>query len=319
MKKLLASITCAAALICGVSFQADAAYPEKSIQIIVPWAPGGGSDISARIVADGLKKHLPQPVVVTNVTGASGLNGAQKVFEARPDGYTVLWEHAANLAVTPAIGKAKYSWKDFEMLGSIGHSPLGVFCKKDAKWNTLAEAIAEIKANPGKIGWAAAPNAASGFCCYAIQEATGGFEPMIINAPGDKGRIVSVLGGTTSISAAALASLVPYVKSGDIKLFATCSADRDPGAPDTPTLKEQGIDVIFEYMYSIEMPKGTPADVQKTFADAVAKTIADPEVIKKLNEQGITVKWRNSEETSKIWEGESSRDLRLAKAHGLIK
>ncbi len=294
-------------------------YPAKAIQVIVPWAPGGGSDISARIVADRAKKYLSEPMVITNLTGASGLNGAQKVFKSPADGYTLLWEHPANLAVTPAVSKAKYSWKDFDMVGSIGASALAVFVKGDSKWQDMKAAVEEMKAKPDEIRWCTTPNAATGFNLYAIQEVSGGFKPVIIPAQGDKNRIVSVLGGNSDIAAVGFTSIVPYMSSGDVKVLAMCSAERSPFAPDVPTLKEQGINATSEFLYSILVPKGTPESVKKTLADAMEKAVSDQETVDALAQQGIVAKWRNAEETSEIWEEESALYLRLAKANGLMK
>lgn len=321
MKKCFLLLGCALFCfmgLCAASASA-ASYPEKPIQVIVPWAPGGGSDISARVVAEQAKKYLSQPMIITNQTGAAGLNGAQKVNTAQPDGYTILWEHPANLAVTPVVAKSKFNWKDFDMVGSIGASPLAVFAAKDSPWKDMKEAVADLKANPDKIRWCTTPNAATGFNLYAIEEAAGGFKPVIIPAQGDKNRVISVLGGNSDISAAGFASVVPYMKSGDLKVLAMCSAERSPFAPDVPTLREQGIPATSEFLYSVFVPKGTPDDVKKELAQALEKAVAEEATVKALADQGIVAKWRDAKETSDIWEAESELYQRLAKEHGLIK
>ena len=312
---------CLAALVfaAGPDAVRAADYPVKPIQVIVPWAPGGGSDISARIVAERAQKHLGEPLVVTNITGASGLNGAQKVFKAPADGYTLLWEHPANLAVTPVVAKAKYGWKDFDMVGSIGASALAVFAKGDSPWQDMKTAVEAMKARPNEIRWCTTPNAATGFNLYAIQEVSGGFTPLIIPAQGDKNRIVSVLGGNSDISAVGFTSIVPYMKSGDVKVLAMCSTERSPFAPEVPTLIEQGINATSEFLYSVLVPKGTPANVKKALAGALEKTLAEPQTVEALAQQGIVAKWRDAEETSRIWEESNVLFVRLAKAHGLVK
>lgn len=299
--------------------QAEDTFPSKPIQIIVPWAPGGGSDISARIVVGRASKFLGEPMLISNMTGAAGLNGAQKVVKSAPDGYTILWEHPGNLAVTPLVAKAKYTWKDFDIIGSIGASPVAVFAKGNSRWNGIMDAVKEIKANPGKIRWATTPNAASGFSLYAIEDAAGGFEVVIIPAQSDKNRVVSVLGDNSEISAAAFASVFPYMKSGDAKILAMGSAKRSPLAPELPTLIDQGIYATSEFLYTAFVPKGTPNAVKKALADALQKSVEDPEVVKALTEQGVVALWRDAQKTNEYWEEQAALFLRLGKARGTIK
>lgn len=298
---------------------AEDAFPSKPIQIIVPWAPGGGSDISARIVADRASKILNESMIISNMTGAAGLNGAQKVVKSAPDGYTILWEHPGNLAVTPLVAKAKYTWKDFDIIGSIGASPMAVFVKGDSPWNGIMDAVNAIKADPGKIRWATAPNAASGFSLYAIEDAAGGFKVIIIPAQSDKNRVVSVLGENSDISAAAFAAVFPYMKSGDAKILAMCSNGRSQLAPDLPTLRDQGINATSEFLYTAFVPKGTPDAVKKTLADAIQKAVEDPKVVKALAEQGVVALWRDAQKTNEYWEEQAALYLRLGKAKGMIK
>ena len=160
IKRTLASALTALALTTGFqsSLTAGEVFPSKPIQIIVPWAPGGGSDISARIVADKASKYLGEAMIISNMTGAAGLNGAQKVVKSAPDGYTILWEHPGNLAVTPLVAKARYTWKDFDIIGSIGASPVAVFTRGSSPWSGIMDAVKDMKANPGKIRWATTPN-----------------------------------------------------------------------------------------------------------------------------------------------------------------
>lgn len=321
IKRTLAIALTALALTTGFhsSLTAGEAFPSKPIQIIVPWAPGGGSDISARIVADKASKYLGEAMIISNMTGAAGLNGAQKVVKSAPDGYTILWEHPGNLAVTPLVAKARYTWKDFDIIGSIGASPVAVFTRGSSPWRGIMDAVKDMKANPGKIRWATTPNAASGFSLYAIEDAAGGFKTVIIPAQSDKNRVVSVLGDNSEISAAAFAAVFPYMKSGDAKILAMCSAERSPLAPEIPTLIDQGINATSEFLYTAFVPKGTPDTVKKTLANALQKATNDPEVVKSLAAQGVVALWRDAAKTNEYWEDQAGLFLRLGKAKGIFK
>lgn len=319
MKKIVLGFTCAMFLACGALAQAASSWPEKSIQIIVPWGPGGGSDLSARIVMNKVSQILGQPVVITNISGAAGLSGALRVNDARPDGYTVLWEHPANLAIAPAIGKAKYTWKDFEIACSIGTSDIALFVKKDAKWNSVKELMADIKANPGKIKWSMAMNSASHFTYLAASDSQGGLDVMKIPGAGDKTRIINVMGGVCDVTTAGYAAVAPYVQSGDVKILAMTSPKRSALAPEYPTLLEQGIHTESVFLYSAEFPKGTPKNIIETFDKAIQEALKDPAVVGLLKKQGIVAQYLNSEDTTKIWAKEAELYTRLAKSNNLIR
>lgn len=294
-------------------------YPVKPIQVVVPWKPGGGSDISARIIGDHLKDILPQPLVVSNIDGAAGLNGALQVFKARPDGYTLLWEHPGNLAVAPMVTKADYGWKDFVPVCIAAKGDTALIVRKDSPWKTPAEAFAAIKAEPGKIRWVLALNAVSHFTFLNISHAVGGLKPMFIPATGDKGRIVSLLSNNGDITTVGYAAVEPYVKSGDLRVLAMVNSDRSEFAPDIPTLKELGVDATYEFVYSVFAPKDTPKEVVATLNAAFQKVLADPATQKALKEQSITPFYRGPEDMTKLWQKESDLYRELAKENGLLK
>lgn len=319
MKKFLLGLLCLILLGYGVA-PAQAAWPEKSIQVIVPWNPGGGSDISARIVMDKVSAILGQPIVITNISGAAGLNGSTRVFGAKPDGYTILWEHPANLCAGPMLAKSKFRWTDFVMACSIGTSDNAIIVKKDSKYNTMADLFADIKAHPGEKKWSYGVNAASHFIFLAINEAIGGgLKILPIAGAGDKTRIVNVMGGVCDVTSAGYAAVVPYVQSGDVKILAMTGAERNPLAPNLSTLKDQGIKADSAFLYSAEFPANTPADIVKRFSDAVKQAVEDPTVVELLKKQGIVAKYRDAKETSEIFAREAALYERLAKANNMIK
>ncbi len=305
--------------ISAVSFAFADGYPQKPTQVVVPWKPGGGSDISARIVNEPMKEILGQPFVISNIDGAAGLNGANTVYRARPDGYTLLWEHVGNLAVGPMITKAPYTWRDFKLVCAVGQSDIVLIARANSPWKDTADAIKDIKANPGKIRWAMGINAVSHLTYLSIAETAGGLNAMAIPAQGDKGRIVSILGNNSDISTVGYAAAEPYVKSGDIKVLGMATKERSPFAKDIPTLKEQGFDAGNVYLYSVFAPKDTPQEVLDKLEAAYEKSLADPKVQEALKKQSILPNFLNAEEAMKNWETEAGLYERLSKKNNLIK
>lgn len=318
MRKVL--MMCIAALLVAAVAPAHAGqYPEKAVQVVVPWKPGGGSDISARIITDQMKDLLSEPLVVSNVDGAAGLNGAMKVSKSRPDGYTVLWEHPGNLTVAPMVTKAKFRWTDFEPVGIAAKGSTALIVRGDSPLKTAKEAIDAIKANPGKYRWALALNAVSHFTFLNISHACGGLKTMFIPANGDKGRIVSLLGDNSDITTVGFASVKPYLKSGDLRVLAMVNTERSPFAPDTPTLKELGINASYDFLYSIFAPKGTPKKNIEVLSKAFKKALEKPATMAALKEQCLVPFFKTPEETRTLWQAESDLYKDLAKENGLIK
>ncbi|MGE4422396.1 MAG: tripartite tricarboxylate transporter substrate binding protein [Pseudodesulfovibrio sp.] len=310
---------CVVALLVAAVAPAYAEYPEKAIQVVVPWKPGGGSDISARIITDQMKDLLPEPLIVSNIDGAAGLNGALQVFKARPDGYTVLWEHPGNLTVAPMVTKAKFRWTDFEPVGIAAKGSTALIVRGDSPFKTAKEALDAIKASPGKYRWALALNAVSHFTFLNISHATGGLKAMFIPANGDKGRIVSLLGDNSDITTVGFASVQPYLKSGDLRVLAMVNTERSPFAPEIPTLKEMGINASYDFLYSIFAPKGTPKEDIEILSEAFKKALEKPETVAALKEQCLVPFFRTPEETRTLWKNESDLYTDLAKENGLIK
>ncbi len=312
--------SCIVALLVSVTVPAFAGqFPEKAIQVVVPWKPGGGSDISARILGDRMKDLLPQPLVVSNIDGAAGMNGALQVFKARPDGYTILWEHPGNLAVAPMVTNARFSWQDFEpiCIGAVGSTALIV--RGDSPFTTAKDALDAIKADPGKYRWALALNAVSHFTFLNISHAVGGLKTLFIPANGDKDRIISLLGNNSDITTVGYAAARPYLESGDLRILAMVNTDRSPFAPDVPTLKEQGVDASYDFLYTAFAPKGTPAEVIQTLTDAFQKALTDPKTADALKDQALSPYYKNPKESQALWQKESDLYKVLAKENALIK
>lgn len=295
-----------------------AKYPTKAIQLVVPYNPGGGSDITARIFADAMKDILPQPVVVSNITGATGLTGAAHVLNSRPDGYTVFWEHTS-LALTPMISNAPFRWTDYDLLcvGAISENVMIV--RNDSPWKSVDDVTKAIKANPGKIRFAAAANGVSHFLYLAYAEAVGGLDAMIVPMTGDKPRIVAMLGNNCDVTTVGLAAAEPYVKSGDIRILGVLSGERSAFFPDIKTFKEMGMDIDCSFIYSVLVPKNTPAPVKQILTDAFKKAAEKPSTNEALKKVMARTYFKDAAEAKKAWQVQANMFERIAKANGMVK
>ncbi|WP_461208760.1 Bug family tripartite tricarboxylate transporter substrate binding protein [Desulfocurvus sp. DL9XJH121] len=316
MRKGIVALLSVLTLCCLALPAMAGSYPEKPIQMIVPYKPGGGSDVSARIVAEHLKKYLPKPVVVTNITGSAGGMGTMAAQKARPDGYTVLWEHQ-NMTMVPLVRKTKYSWKSFDPVCMVAASSMCMIVPKNSPWQTAKEAIGAIQAEPNKYRWVMAMGGVSQFVYLYIRDAAD-IEPLPIPTTGDKNRILSLMGGNGDISCVTFSAALPYAKSGDLRILAILSDERSPYEPEIPTLKEQGVDASFDFYYTAWMPKGSPKEAIETMRAAFQKAVNDADCREALKAQCFVPRYHDVPETMKIWQGQADLNYNVAKRHHML-
>jgi|LSQX01.1.fsa_nt_gb tripartite-type tricarboxylate transporter receptor subunit TctC len=275
-----------------------AEFPVKPIQLVVPFKPGGGSDVTARIVAEYMKPYLKQPVIVTNIDGAQGRTGEIHVQKAKPDGYTLLWQHQT-LHMAYACKRSDYTWEAFTPVVNGVKAYSAVVVTGDSPFKTMSDLIDYMKANPKKVRWGAAPNGTSHFALLSIMAETG-IEPHIIPMSGDKDRIISMLGGMMEASAITISSAAPYLASGDLRVLGVMAEERSSLYPEYPTLMEQGINAINRFDYTVFAPAGLPEDVKKILADAFRKALSDPKCIEELGKQWTEPAYLEPAETMEL-------------------
>lgn len=295
-------------------------FPTKPIQLVVPFKPGGGSDLSARIFAKYASKYLPEKVIVQNIDGARGRTAELEVKRSRPDGYTLLWQHQ-NLHMAFATGRSKYDYTAFEPVADTVQSDNALIVAKDSPYKTPADLNKAAKDKPGTIRWGAAINGFSHFALLTYLDAAdlGDKDFHIIGMSGDKDRIVAMLQGNLDAAIVALSSARPYLDSGDLRLLGTMNAKRAKAYPDLPTLKEQGIDAVFAFDYMTMAPKGTPADRLKIIVDAWMKTANDPACVKELNDGWMLSEPLSGADFDAFLKKEFGLYTRLAKKFNLVE
>jgi tripartite-type tricarboxylate transporter receptor subunit TctC len=258
MKSLLTAIVLALTN-AGGAFAQD--YPSRPITMIVPFAAGGAADAIGRIMANGISRHIGQPVVVENIGGAGGATGSARVKNAKPDGYTIglgsMGTHAASVQINP---KLRFDPRtDFDYLGLVSSTPNALFVRKDFPASTLKEYVAYAKATGkdlklGHSGIGSAPHITIVFLSQLI-----GVEPTMVAYRGFGQTIYDILSGTIDGSCDLVAAVSGHVQGGSVKALVVAVDERSPAVPDVPTANEAGFpEFKVETWTGLYAPKGAP-------------------------------------------------------------
>ena len=318
MKKMLLALFVVALF--SAPALAAGTYPEKPVQMVVAFPPGGSSDVSARVAVEYANKFLPKPLVVSNITGGTGSVGAQHALRATPDGYTLFWEHPT-LAVQTASKVVDFSISDFDMIGVAAKSTFILVASKNLPVKNAMDLMNYMKANPGKVRWPMSFGAMSHFAfLYMADGYKGGkLEPGIVANAGDKERMVNIIGGHADASLVGASAAAPYIASGDVLALGVLSDKRLPMLPDLPTLREQGIDAVYNQIFTVFGPKGLPAEVKSTIREAFKKGLATAEAKKALGGMFIVPEVLPAEESAQLWAKQEEFNKSLIQKYNLVK
>jgi tripartite-type tricarboxylate transporter receptor subunit TctC len=295
-------------------------YPEKPVQLVVAFPPGGSSDVSARVSVEYANKFLPKPLVVSNISGGTGSVGAQHALRANPDGYTLFWEHPT-LAVQTATKVVDFSLSDFDIIGVAARSTFILVASKNLPVKNAMDLMDYMKANPGKVRWPMSFGAMShfGFLYVADGYKGGKLEPGIVANAGDKDRVVAIIGGHADASCVGASAAAPYIASGDVLALGVLSDKRLPMLPNLPTLREQGIDSVYNQIFTVFGPKGLPAEVKSTITEAFKKGLATEEAKKALADLYCVPDVLSPQESAELWKKQEEFNKHLVKKYSLVK
>ncbi|WP_421868372.1 Bug family tripartite tricarboxylate transporter substrate binding protein [Motiliproteus sp.] len=285
-------LSLAGAVAVSLSSAAMAGYPEKPINVIVPWGAGGDSDLTTRIWADAVEKELGVPVVVINKAGGGGVVGTSFVANAKKDGYTLINAGLSNMLVTPNFSKTPYTFDTFTPILKMTSVPLAVVVAKDSPYQTFDEFIAGAKANNLTQGsWGAS---SSGTILANIIADQAGYKVKYVHAKGAADSMVSVVGGHIDSAVSFPPAFGPHVKADRARaLVIDQKMDDYPGVP---TFGDYGIQGSFGGWSGVFAPKGVPQEVTDKLIEATTKVMQDPEVIKKYQNIGAVVDYRHGPE-----------------------
>lgn len=306
-KSALAVTAIAAALMVSAS-SAMAAFPERAITLVVPFSPGGGSDILGRLVGQKMSEFLGQEVVVDNRPGAAGTLGTDAVSRADPDGYTMLLintiAHSAAAIITPEV---QYSSVDnFTAVGAIGDTQYMLIENPDFAPD-YAAAIEKIKASPGTYNFASSGIGSAPHLVMELFMAKAGLDMVHIPYGGSGPALNDVVAGTVPLMFENVAA-VELIKAGQLKALATTGDERQETFPDVPTFTEVGLkDFDIAAHWGLIAPAGVSADIIETLNSALNKALQDPEIAKSLATQGIAAKPGPAEDYNKLLASEATR------------
>ena len=279
------SALAAAALTVPALARAQAGWPKQSVRFVVPFAPGGTSEIVARTIANELTKQLGQTVYVENKGGGAGLPAMQDVAKAVPDGHTIILGHVGSLAVNPYIfPNQPYDVnKDFVPVTLLAKVPNLFVIHPDVPANNFKEFVAYAKRNPGKLNYGSAGNASAGHLAMEYLKLVTGMFITHIPYRGTGPQLTDLLAGRTQASSAGLPALLPHIKSGKLKAIAVGTPQRLPALPDVPTVAEMGFkDFETSQWYGILAPAGTPRDIVKRLQEESLKALKSNSVTERF-------------------------------------
>ena len=255
---------------------AQAAWPRQSIRFVVPFAPGGTSEIVARTVAAELTKQLGQTVYVENKGGGAGIPAMQDVAKAAPDGHTIILGHVGSLAVNPYIfpNQPFDVNRDFMPVTMLAKVPNLFVIHTDVPAKNYKEFVAYVKKNPGQLNYGTAGNASAGHLAMEYLKLVEGMFITHIPYRGTGPMLTDLLAGRTQASSAGLPALIPHIRSGKLRAIAVGTAQRLTQLPDVPTVAEMGHkDFETSQWYGILAPAGTPADIVKRLQEESLKAL----------------------------------------------
>ncbi len=295
-------------------------YPSRTVTVVVPFTPGGSSDITARTVAAKLQESLGQGFVIDNKPGANGSLGGTFVAAAQPDGYTLFVGSIGVFAINPVLYKdlGYNPLRDYDLLSVAVRTPNSLVTRANFPANTVAEFVDYVKKNPGKVSFASSGTGSSDHLTAALFWQKTGTSGIHVPYKGGSAAHLDLVAGNVDASFQNLGSITQHVKAGKMKLLAVTGATRDPAAPNVPTLTEAGVPGIEVYSWqAFVAPKGLPQNVKDRLQPALIAAIKHPDVVKRFNEMGFEVVGNSPAEFQKFLNEELARWKQVVDAGGI--
>ena len=312
MTKRLSLLLCSVLAVSGALAQ----YPDRPIKMIVPWAAGGDTDNIFRPFAPLLQKHLGQAVVIANVAGASGTKGAKEAKDSPPDGYTLYAIHDY-IHSTYYAGVADVQYSDFEPLCLISSTASVLTASPKTPWSDWKSLVADAKARPNQITVGATLASTSHFFPALIEKAAG-IKFKYVSYEGLAPRMNAILGGHIDLTDANMTQK-GKVEAGQLKFLAIATEKRHPELPNLPTLKELGVNVVYDVNRGIVAPKGTPAPVIAKLESSCAAAAKDPAFADSMKKQATDVRFMDRATYATWLKQNDELNRNLAKDLGLLK
>ncbi len=298
---------------------AMAAWPERPIMLVVPWAAGGSTDILARTVAERLTQLLGVPVVVENKAGASGNIGSLAVVRAKPDGYTILFGSMSTHAMNPALmpNMPFRGVDDFAPIGLLAYVTNTLVVHPSVPANNVKELIAYAKAHPGKLAYASAGAGSTNHLSAVLLERLAGIEMLHVPYKGGAPAVADTVAGQTQVLFTAGTQSLPHVKAGGLKLLAVTEAKRSSLLPDVPTVAETVPGYELAVWYGAFAPAGTSKEIVARLNAEINKVLNMPEVKIRMSAIGVEIATTTPEQFTALLKKEEQRYGKLIRDFGI--
>jgi len=316
MKRALAALFLAT--LAGVA-AAQESYPSRPVHVVVPYTPGTGADILARVLGPKLAERWRSAVVVENRVGATGNIGTEYVAKAAPDGYTLLFT-ATSFGTNPALVRTLPfdPVKSFAPVILAATSSVAVIVHPQVPAKSLREFIALARAEPGKLHYSSPGNGGPQHLAMELLKLEAGIDLVHVPYKGAGGALTDLIGGHVQAMISALQTVAPHVQSGKLRMLAVMSGERSPAFPEVPTAKEQGLpELEVETWYGLFAPAGTPMEVVNRLNRDINSLLTDPQIKDLLSKQGMAAAGGTPERFGALVKQELARWTRVVDAAGI--
>ncbi|HZN26850.1 MAG TPA: tripartite tricarboxylate transporter substrate binding protein [Burkholderiales bacterium] len=315
MKGIFCATAAVLALACGAAGAQQ--YPAKAIRVVVGFAPGGGTDLVARIIGAKMNESWGQPVLVDNRAGATGTIGADLVAKAPPDGYTLLMGHVNSHGIAPNIfRKLPYdAERDFSMVAYVGYVPNVLVIHPSIPARNVKELIAIAKAQPGALNYASSGVGSTQHLAGELFTLLTGVKIVHVPYKGSGPAVVDLLAGHVSMNFDTMPPVLPHIKSGRMRALALTTPKRSPQLPDVPTMMEVGLKGFdMTNWYGMMAPAKTPRDIVVKLNGEVNRIVRLPDAKAKLEEAGTQLDPMSPEQFASFLHAEIAKYAKLVKA-----
>jgi tripartite-type tricarboxylate transporter receptor subunit TctC len=319
-RRIAAAVLSALMAFAGTSLGAHAAYPDRPVKIVVPFAPGGTTDFTARLIGQALYEQTGKPFVIENRTGATGTIGNAAVARSAPDGYTLMMADTTTAMVPWLYKQLPFDLlRDLQPLSQVISTPMAVMINPGVKANTLAELIALAKAAPGSINYGSGGVGSNTHLGAEMFRKAAGIAITHVPYRGAGDALQAVLGGQVQLLIAAMPTALPHATSGRVRVLAVTSQGKRVGAlPDVPTTAEAGLPAFTVLnWFGLMAPAKTPKEILSQVHGEVVKALANPEVRSRISTQGAEPVGSTPEEFTRLFRDEVERWGKVIKETGV--
>ncbi len=294
-------------------------YPQRPLRLVIPFPPGGGTDLAARLVAEKLAVGLKQPVVADNKPGANGVIASDLVAKAAPDGYTLLVATGSSHAFAPALGvNLPFDpVKDFVPVALIGQFPTVLVVNPALPAKTMREFVEYARQNPKKLNYGSAGNGSTNHFLGELIKQDAGIDLVHVPYKGSGPATADLLAGHIQAMVDSVAAAKGNIEAGKVRALGVTTPQRVAQLPDVPTLKESGYDIDYAGWVVIMAPAATPADIVTTLHQAITTVMADPAVVDRYGKQGIIIRPMTLAELPVYLRNDKERWAKVAARAGL--